>query len=560
MDTMEKEELADEIVSRLEELRAERARYEGAWSDAQDFCAPYAYNWSDLDDIPRHPKRFTSDPCSYLDILVSGLIGYSVSPSIKWFALSLADERLNERYGVKDWLEKTEQALVAAFIRSDLYSSVRPAIQDKCVIGHGVLFIGENLRKGTLRFSHQSPNEIFLDTDRYGEVDTVIREFRMTVRQMVEQFGEENVSENVRLAYSDYRRRGERRTVIFAVYPRSEYDESTGLSRDFPFAAVYIDRQDKHVISESGFMEFPYAVFEYAQYTGRAYGDSIAQEALEDVRFLDITTETTLKIAQIAADPAIKVSPNMRNVSILPGAVNELNRPDDVIEAIKTGENYPISLDVQRQKNEAVRRRFNVDFFQALQSLEGKVMTATEVMELQGEKAATLSSLIVSMNGALSAIIERSFNLLLRAGRLPPVPESLSGTGASMKIDFIGPLAQAQKRYYAAGSASNAIGQVAPVIQLFPAAGDFIDGDELVKQIMTSAGMPQSVVREDRDVDNIRRARLEARQQAAQEAQQQAAQQLLIQNADKLGRRTEEGSPLAAMNEQMAGGMNGIPQ
>lgn len=549
---MEQNELTDELLSRLEELKSERAKYEGAWSDAQDFCAPYAYNWHDLDAVPEHPKRFTSEPCAYLDTLVSGLIGYSVSPSIKWFALTLEDERLADLYGVKDWLEKSEQALVAAFSRSDLYSSAKPFVQDACVIGNGVIFIGENLAENKLSFAHQNPNELYLDVGEEDKIDTVLREFRMTIRQMVRKFGIDNVSRNVREAYSDPKRRGQKRTVLFAVYPRDEYKYGSLLAKDFPFAAVYIDIQDRHVMSESGFMEFPYAVYSFAKYTGRAYGDSVVQEALEDVRFLDITTETTLKIAQIAADPPMMVSPNLRNIAILPGAVNELNGNDDVISAIKTGDNYPISLDVQKQKNEAVRKRFNVDYFQMLQTMEGKVMTATEVMELQGEKAATLSSLIVSMNNALSTIIERSFNLLLRAGLIPPPPTSLSGTNASMKINFVGPLAQAQKRYYSTSTVSAALQQAVPVIQAYPEAGDFIDADELMKKLMESSGMPQSVIREDRDVEDIRRARAQAQAQAQAQAMQMQQQQNVLSNLNKLNEPVKDGSPLAALNQQAA--------
>ena len=434
----------------------------------------------------------------------------------------------------------------------------KPFVQDACVLGHGVLFVGENLRDNTLQFSHQSPAEVYLDVGADDAVDTVLREFRMSVRQLVQVFGKENVGEKVRNAYDEPRRRSEKRTVLFAVYPRDEYKADSLFNSDFPFAAVYIDVEDKHILQKSGFNEFPYAVYEFAKYSGRAYGDSVVQEALEDVRFLDITTETTLKIAQIAADPPMRVSPNLRNIAILPGAINELNGNDDVIDAIRTGDNYPISLDVQKAKNEAVRRRFNVDYFQMLQSLEGKVMTATEVMELQGEKAATLSTLITSMNAALSAIIERSFNLLLRAGKLPPVPQSLANTNASMKIDFVGPLAQAQKRYYSTSTVQAALQQAVPVVQIFPNAADFIDADELLKKLLEATGMPQSVIREDKDVEALRTQRLQAQQAAQEQAMQMQQQQNLLQNIDKLGKSVESGSPLAQLNEQMAGSMGGM--
>jgi hypothetical protein len=179
-------------------------------------------------------------------------------------------------------------------------------------------------------------------------------------------------------------------------------------------------------------------------------------------------------------------------------------------------------------------------------------------MELQGEKAATLSTFIVSLNEFLSNVIERSFNLLMRAGMLPPPPVALMKQPAIIKIDFTGPLAHNQKKYHQMGGTVQALSAVGPIMEMFPNAGDYLDGDELMKSTMEGMGMPQNIIREDDDVKKIRENRIKAQQEAAAQQQQMAMAQTLMQNANKMGEAAQEDSMMDQINKQLAGGMNGI--
>ena len=185
-------------------------------------------------------------------------------------------------------------------------------------------------------------------------------------------------------------------------------------------------------------------------------------------------------------------------------------------------------------------------------------MNSTEVMELQGEKAATLSTFIVSLNKFLSNIITRTFNLLMRAQMLPPPPLALMNQKAIMKIDFTGPLAQNQKKYHQMGGTAQALSAVGPILQMFPNAGDFIDGDELMKSTMEGMGMPQNIIREDDDVRKVREERAKAQAEAAAAQQQAAMAQSLMQNANKMGEAPQKGSMMDELNKQLTGAMNGI--
>ena len=108
------------------------------------------------------------------------------------------------------------------------------------------------------------------------------------------------------------------------------------------------------------------------------------------------------------------------------------------------------------------------------------------------------------------------------------------------------------------GGTVQALSAVGPIIQMFPNAGDFLDGDELMKSTMEGMGMPQNIIREDEDVKKIREERIKAQQEAAAQQQQLAMAQSLMQNANKMGEAAQDGSMMDQLNKQLAGGMNGI--
>ena len=555
--SMENEELIKNLETRWQQLKDNRAKFEGAWTEAQTYADNVVLNWGNVSEIPSRPKRFTSKPFEYNKTLVAGILGYAVSPSLVWFKLTMENKKLLNEYGVKDWLEDCESELLAMFNRSNFYKEINPAVKDTTCIGHGVVYIDEDIENQRIRYTHFPLNQLYLDINSYGEVDTCFRWYSDTLRNIVNFFGEDNVSDTMRQAYKEQSHWNDTHEILMCVYPRENYNPKLKDSKNMPYACVYLDTKDHHILLESGYKEFPFAVFEWERYPGFAYSSSPAQDAMPDIKALNIIKKSSLMIAQTSAEPPMLATEEMHDIDLSPRGITYLPTKDARLEPVRTGENYPITLQELSNYEQAVKDWFYVDYFLALQEKQGK-MTATEVMELQGEKSATLSTFIVSLNSFLSSLITRSFNILLRNGQLPTPPASLMGQNSILKIDFTGPLAQNQKKYHQMGGTVQALQAVAPIVQLFPNAGDFIDGDEMMKNTMEGMGMPQNIIREDDDVKRIREERIKAQQQAATQQQQMAMAQSIMQNANKMGEAAQEGSMLSEINKQLAGGMNGI--
>jgi hypothetical protein len=551
------QEQREDLKSRFDWLKQERAPHESDWKEVQRLVAPSVYNWDNpLDPLPQRPMRYTTRPTHYLKTLVSGITGYAISPNIVWMKMGLEDAALMDRYGVRDWLERVERALYGEFNRSNLYRQSSKFVEYAATYGHAVMLIDEHRPDGRIRFMTVKVSELYMDTDEYGEVDTVFRYFSMSLRGMAAFFGEDRLSEARRQDLKDQAKWNTRVTVLHAVYPRQAFERDALGARRKPWASVYLDEAQDEVLEESGYDEFPYAVFIWDAITGTAYGESPAIQALKDVVLLNKIDKSRIEIAQLSADPPLNIPDAMReHENVVPHGYNYYTKAGETVTPINVGANYPISLEINQAIENRVKDWFHVDFFLMLQHEGGKTMTATEVMELQGEKAAVLSDLVVALNGALQQIITRSFNLLFRQGMIPPPPEALIGSGTRFKVDFTGPLAQAQKKYHEAGGIAQGLQIAGAVAKIAgPAALDVINFDRLVKTGLEGAGVSQLIINEDEDVEKIRQARAEAQAQAQQQALAMEQQKNILGNFNKLNEPVKPGSALEELGNRTGGG------
>jgi len=556
--SVEEKELTSDLKRRYERLKQERDKRLSDWKDVQRYVAPSVINWDNPQDkIPKRPKRFTSRPTQFARTLRSGLVGYSISPNIVWQKLSFEDLQHLDLYGVKDWLEEVERKLYAEFRRSNLYQQAGLLIDSAIQYGHGVMLIDEVIGDNRLRFTTLRVQEVFIDIDEFDRPDTVFRRYTMTLRNAASFFGEDNLSDARKLDYENKDSRDKEITILHAVYKREDIDGDSPDVKNMLYASIYIDEGEDYILLESGYNEFPYAVFMWEPVAGTPYGESPSIHALDDIRILNKIDEAKLRVAQMAGDPAYNVPNSMRgSENVVPGGYNYFEKPDEIVSPVNSGINFPIALESYKDIEDRVKDWFNVDFFLALQQQRPANMTATYVMELQGEKAAILSDLVVNLNSALEKIIQRSFNILYRQRKIPQPPQELEGTGAQLKVDFMGPLAQAQKKYHESGGISQSLNLIGAVVQIAgQEALDTVDFHQTLKTGLEGLGFPQNAIREDRDVEEMRKQRAMAQQQAQQQAMAMEQQKQIMGNYNKLNEPVRQGSALADMQEQMSGGL-----
>ena len=508
------------LLNRFSTLATQRRVWEHHWQDIADYIVPRKADITRrrMDGEKRTEKIFDGTAIHSAELLTASLHGMLTSASMPWFSLRFTDPMLDGDDMAKEWLENTTEHMYNAFARSNFQEQVHEMYADLVAFGTAVMFVDKD-DVSQLRFSTRHIAECFLAEDAHGRVDTVVRKYKMSGRDARSLWGKDIGPTLVpRVKENPY----EMIELLHVVQPRDEYDPGISDNLNMRFMSCHIDPENKWLIAESGFDEFPYVAPRFLKASfEQGYGRSPAMTALADVKMLQEMSKTTIKSAQKQVDPPLLVPDDgfVLPVRVTPGGLNFYRSGTrDRIEPLMTGANTPLGLAIENQRREAIRQAFYVD---QLMLRESPNMTATEVIARNEEKMRLLGPVLGRLQAEmLQPLITRCFNLLAKQNIFEPAPDYLQA--GNIDIEYVSPLAKAQ-RQGELNSTMRMFEILNPLAQLDPGIFDYIDMDGLVKFITRTIGVPASVLRAEGEVTSMREARAE---QQAQQAQLDQASQV----------------------------------
>jgi hypothetical protein len=512
------------LVDRFSSLKSLRSNWESHWQEIGDYMLPRKADI--VQQRTRGDKRneviFDGTAIHALELLSSSLHGMLTNAASPWFTLAYRDPMLQEDDEAQEWLEGVTEDMYTAFNRSNFQQEIQELYQDLISFGTSAMFVSAD-DKNMVRFNTRHIKEIFIQENEKGIVDTVFREFQISVRAAINLFGEEAMGANIAAKlkndpYGDVR-------LLHVVMPRTNYDSSKQDAQNMPFKSCYINPEDVQMISEGGFREFPYVVPRYLKASFETYGRSPAMNALPDVKMLNKMSEVAIKAAQKQIDPPLMVPDDgfMLPVRTVPGGMNFYRSGSrDRIEPLNIGANNPITLNMIQDRQLAIQKTFYVD---QLLTAQGGNMTATEVLQRNEEKMRLLGPVLGRLQSELlQPLIERVFKILERQNIFKPAPEILAQQ--SVEIEYVSPLAKAQKTgdlnsVMRGVEIFGAMSQFSPVL-------DYLDSDGLAKYVQKVLGLPAKIMKSDAEVQQVRNER-------QQQQQAQAEQEQLMQEAQAAG-------------------------
>ena len=513
------------LVKRKNKLKAQRGTWESHWQDLTNFVLP---NESDFNlKRSKGDKRTTlvydSTGIHANEMLAAGLHGMLTNPASNWFSLRVKNsmDSFADNAEAKQWLEETTNVILAELSAPDVAfpSHIHEYYLSLCSIGTACMFVGEPTTREGISFRSIHIDEIFIAENADGIVDTVFRIFKMTVRQIVQKWGEKSLSPRIQRMYEN--KEFDKEVELFhCVYPRDDVDKGKKAATMLPVASVYIDEKEKHVLAEGGFDEMPYMVGRWSKTVGEVFGRSPAMTALPDIKMLQEIMKTTIKAAQKVVDPPLLVPDDgvLGPVRTIPGGLNYYRASSGArIEPLLTGGNIGLSYEMMNDLRERIRTTF---FLDQLQFQGAPRMTATEVVERTERTLRLLGPTLGRLQSEfLGPMIERIYGVLVRAGRLPDPPESISEL--ELKIEYVSPLARAQRQTETQGI-MRTLEFIGPIAGMDPQAAQIIKGADTVRHIAELNGVPPMLLKSDDDL----MAEMQAQQQA------QAAQQQMMQGAE----------------------------
>lgn len=513
------------ILARKSALWTERSSWVTHWREISDYQQPRAGRFfvTDRNKGDKRANNIIDNTAVFgARTLAAGLMSGVTSPARPWFRLEIQDKDLMESGPVKTWLHNTAVLLRAVFAASNTYRSLHSMYEELGLFGTAASMVLPDF-DNVIHHYPLTVGEYALGTGARGEVNTICREFQMTVAQLVEQFGKENCSQTVRDLWNN----GSYDSwvdVIHMVQPRKERDYTKRDARNMAYMSCYLepgkDNWDKF-LSESGFERFPALAPRWVVTGNDIYGTSPGMECLGDVKQLQHQQLRKGQAIDYQVNPPLQVPTKYKEASKarLPGGVfyvDSMGNDKGVRSAFDVQLNLQhLLLDIQDVR-ERIRSAYYADLFLMLANDTRSGITATEVAERHEEKLLMLGPVLERLhNELLSPLIDITFDYCRRADILPIAPPELQGM--ELRVEFISVLAQAQRAVATQGM-DRLLSTVGQIAGLKPEVLDKIDFDQVVDDYGDAYGVNPKVIVPDSKVAEIRQQRAAAMQAQASAA------------------------------------------
>lgn len=249
----------ERLNKQFAQLESERQSFEPHWRELSDYINPRGSRFL-TSEVNRNDRRNTriidSTGTMAARTLASGMMSGITSPARPWFRLATPDPEMMDYGPVKLWLEAVQNRMNDMFNKSNLYQSLPQLYGSLGTYSTGAMAVLED-DEDIIRTMPFPIGSYYLANSPRGSVDTCFRKFSMTVRQLVQEFGLNNVSESVKSMWESgtYEKWIE---VMHSVYPNIDRDTSKLDSKNKPFKSVYyeVGGDNDKLLRESDSMSF----------------------------------------------------------------------------------------------------------------------------------------------------------------------------------------------------------------------------------------------------------------------------------------------------------------
>jgi hypothetical protein len=529
------------------QLKNERSSFDAHWKELGDYVLPRRPRFS-LTDVNRGDRRNRNiiDSTASLAVrtLRSGMMSGVTSPARPWFRLTTPDPGLSDQGSVKEWLHLVTQRMSTVFLKSNLYNTLPIVYGDLGVFGTAAMYVEEDF-DDVIRTSSFPIGSYMVSKDYRGKINLFIREFRMTVRQLVEQFGSKlpngtidwtNFSQTVKNQWLN----GNTEMwidVIHVITPNEDYDPHKLHSKYKKFSSCYYEKgtqsngkgyltaADQDVfLSEKGYDFFPILAPRW-EITGEdTYGTECpGMIALGDIKALQMGEKRSAQAIEKMVNPPMIAPTALKNqkASILPGDITyvDIREANSGFRPVHEVNPRIIELEQkQEQIRSRVRRAFYEDLFLMLSTSDRRDFTAREIEERHEEKLLALGPVLEQLNqDLLDPLVDVTFDIMLRQGLVPTPPQEIQGM--PLRVEYLSVMAQAQKLVGIAGIERFA-GFAGQVAQMAPEILQKIDTDQIIETYADMTSIPPAIIRSDEQTQALRA-------QAQKQAQAQQATEML---------------------------------
>jgi hypothetical protein len=511
------ESLKKHIVDRMSSLKDAKRPLEPYWKKLSQMCSFAPELWEE-DKNRRHKQQVFDNTARNSLTYFSASMKSIICPTTgRWHRLKSSRPELEENDDVQRYLQYVSDLLFKVRYQA---GSMFPVEADLLfnqlgVYGTSVWYVGEDVGKKIV-YKSIPFNEVYIDRNELGELETVYREYELTASRAYELYGNACSKEIKGCLEKEPNRKFK---FIHAVELQKDRDLKAKDYRGMKYASYQYEVESQTVVKKSGYRTMPYSAPRFLGMEGLIYGDSPALQAFYDILTANEMGKTILRTGQLQANPPILASQGLIDSNklgmagaVVRGGLDSQGRPTAL--SMQYGNNLAVTLEMQREVRLAIEKAFLVPLFQAL--TQEKEMTATEVEKREVEKAMLLAPMCERIASEwLMPMIERELDVVSQYGLLDGVPDELMFDG-SLGIEFESPFVHLQDSAKITGMYKWLEANMT-MAQADPSVLDIVNLTEASRKIANYYDVDRVAIRSREEVDAM----------GEQRAQQQQAEQLL---------------------------------
>lgn len=527
------------VVEFFNRMKSKRSNFSNQYEELTTFFLPdrgqiTSISSSGTANDPRyvHPANL-----EVAEKLTSRLISDLTDLALNKMVIVPITDEVGEIDEVKRWCDNVARKLRAIFMNSHtgFQSHNATATADAVVYGTANIAVIEQDMYPYISFKSKHIGRYFVDQDHNNKVDTIVEELKLSVRNIINQFGYENVSSEMRDEYKEEPDCEE--SIIRVVMPSEDSQIHFGIKEPGNYTLVYVEAETGHVIASYGYTYLPDTVFRWNLKTGEVYGRSPAMTALPYARQLTALSVLENQAYQLAFKPIMLatddgVLPKTRFVpgQFLPGTIDETTgqRKIDYLAPVS-------DLNAFRVKEQSLLGLLEKVFYvEQLPDNKNVRMTELEVQARLSQLRSLSPNISRIIGEYLSEVCKKVYHILEKKKLIPTIPDVLKDK--QLKFDFMGSLTKSYKvsELEAIQQTYNFMTAAAQYDQTIP---QHFDHNKAVRHFAEIAGAPLSIIRDAEEVN----AELQAQQQ--QQAMLAQAQQnnLAAQSISQLQKVQQSG-------------------
>jgi len=565
------------VNERLLGLRVNRYSWWVHARELADFILPRRYKWL---ITPNQMTRGSPINQHILDStgtlaarnLASGMMSGISSPTRPWFKLKIGRIDSTETSPASLWLAECERLMMLVFQESNFYNSIAIVYFDLVVFGTAVMLIYEDF-ENVIHCYNPCFGEYYIDNDGKFRPLIFFREFTLTSAQVVDQFGYENCSAQVKMLYDEGKAGLTREIIVAHAIEPNDKPQEFGIPPHFKYREVYWEwggsaspqggiSYAPGFLRKRGFYEAPHVSVRWDLVSNDAYGRSPGMDALPDIKQLQQEVRRKAQAIDKSVNPPMVADIQLKNqpASLLPGGTTYISGMMQSANAGFTpayGNWRPDIGAISEDLNEIrqrIRTTFYNDLFQVISQFQTRSnVSATEIDARRSEALIMLGPVLERIQyELLSPTIERTFAVMSRSGILPEPPPEISGQ--NIDIEYVSMLSQAQQAAATSGI-ERTLQLAGGLVGVDPSVMDNLDLDATIEIYSSLMNNHPRMIRSPGELQQIRQAR--------QQQQQQQEQAMATERAAKLAAgaktlsETDVGGGQSALGAMLGGGPGG---